>query len=362
MAANHGLYCRRTDKPIAGLLTDLRRRGLLDDTLVMWGGEFGRMPMSEQGRGRDHNPWGYSVWLAGRESAAALPTGPPIPSACAVENTVHVHDLHATLLHLVGLDHEVADLPAQRPLRALDRRRRSRGHGDPRMRRVLPVACVALSLLTAWRGTGGTFAMADDAPQIDERPITAAEREHWSFLPLADPLIPDAGDGAWSRHPVDRFLRQAPRRPVDRATAARGTPHAAPSRLFRSDRPAARSGVGGQFINDSSPDAYERLVERLLASPAYGERFAQHWLDLARFAETDGFEHDLPRANAWRYRDWVIRRPERDMPFDGFLRLQIAGDELHPGDARRGDGYRVSAVRPRHARPEPPGRARATWC
>ena len=65
VAANHGLYCRRTDKPVAGLLADLKRRGLLDDTLVIWGGEFGRMPMSEQGKGRDHNPWGYSVWLAG---------------------------------------------------------------------------------------------------------------------------------------------------------------------------------------------------------------------------------------------------------------------------------------------------------
>ena len=62
---NHGKYCLRTDKPIAGLLQDLRRRGLLDETLVIWGGEFGRMPMSEQGTGRDHNPWGYCYWLAG---------------------------------------------------------------------------------------------------------------------------------------------------------------------------------------------------------------------------------------------------------------------------------------------------------
>ncbi len=104
---NHGALCRRTDKPVAGLLADLRRRGLLDDTLVVWGGEFGRMPMSEQGKGRDHNPWGYSAWLAG----AGLKRGMAYGATDAVglraaENKVHVHDLHATILHLLGLDHE----------------------------------------------------------------------------------------------------------------------------------------------------------------------------------------------------------------------------------------------------------------
>jgi len=104
---NHGLYCRRTDKPIAGLLRDLRRRGLLDDTLVIWGGEFGRMPMSEQGRGRDHNPWGYSVWMAGAKVKAGFAYGATDPFGLrAVEGKVHVHDLHATILHLLGLDHE----------------------------------------------------------------------------------------------------------------------------------------------------------------------------------------------------------------------------------------------------------------
>lgn len=107
VAQNHGLYCRRTDKPIAGLLTDLRRRGLLDDTLVIWGGEFGRMPMSEQGKGRDHNPWGYSVWLAGAKVRGGFAHGATDPFGLrAAEGKVHVHDLHATILHLLGLDHE----------------------------------------------------------------------------------------------------------------------------------------------------------------------------------------------------------------------------------------------------------------
>jgi hypothetical protein len=104
---NHGLYCRMTDRPIAGLLADLRQRGLLDDTLVIWGGEFGRMPMSEQGRGRDHNPWGYSIWLAGARVRGGFAYGATDPFGLrAVEDKVHVHDLHATLLYLLGLDHE----------------------------------------------------------------------------------------------------------------------------------------------------------------------------------------------------------------------------------------------------------------
>ncbi|MBC7816725.1 MAG: DUF1501 domain-containing protein, partial [Planctomycetaceae bacterium] len=104
---NHTTMCRKTDKPVAGLLRDLRQRGLLDDTLVIWGGEFGRMPMSEQGKGRDHNPWGYTVWLAGAGVRGGMAYGATDAVGLrAVENTVHVHDLHATILHLLGFDHE----------------------------------------------------------------------------------------------------------------------------------------------------------------------------------------------------------------------------------------------------------------
>ena len=107
VAKNHGQYCRATDKPVAGLLRDLRQRGLLDDTLVIWGGEFGRMPMSEQGTGRDHNPWGYSVLFAGGGVKGGLTYGATDPVGLrAEENPLHIHDLHATILHLLGLDHE----------------------------------------------------------------------------------------------------------------------------------------------------------------------------------------------------------------------------------------------------------------
>lgn len=104
---NHGQLCRRTDKPIAGLLKDLKRRGLWNETLVIWGGEFGRMPMSEQGKGRDHNPWGYTVWLAGGGVRGGLAYGATDAVGLrAAEKKVHVHDLHATILHLLGLDHQ----------------------------------------------------------------------------------------------------------------------------------------------------------------------------------------------------------------------------------------------------------------
>ena len=103
---NHARYCRESDKPIAGLLKDLKRRGLLDSTLVVWGGEFGRTPMSESGNGRDHNPFGFTMFLAGGGIQGGITHGSTDDVGLyAVEKRVHVHDLHATLLHCLGLDH-----------------------------------------------------------------------------------------------------------------------------------------------------------------------------------------------------------------------------------------------------------------
>jgi hypothetical protein len=104
---NHGLHCKESDKPIAGLLKDLKRRGMLDSTLVIWGGEFGRTPMSESGDGRDHNPWGFTMWLAGGGIKGGVTYGTTDEIGLyAVENPVHIHDLHATILHCLGLDHK----------------------------------------------------------------------------------------------------------------------------------------------------------------------------------------------------------------------------------------------------------------
>src|SRR5262249_53928888 len=104
--ANHAKLCAQSDRPIAALLRDLKQRGLLDETLVIWGGEFGRTPMSEGGNGRDHNPYGFTTWLAG----GGVKGGQVIGDTDAVglraeEGKTHVHDIHATILHLLGFNH-----------------------------------------------------------------------------------------------------------------------------------------------------------------------------------------------------------------------------------------------------------------
>ncbi len=103
---NHGRLCHSVDKPIAGLLADLKARGMLEDTLVIWGGEFGRTPISEQGGGRDHNPTGFTMWMAGGGVAGGQEIGATDELGLyAVENRLHVHDIHSTILHLMGIDH-----------------------------------------------------------------------------------------------------------------------------------------------------------------------------------------------------------------------------------------------------------------
>lgn len=107
LAENHTHHCAATDVPVAGLLTDLEQRGLLDSTLVIWGGEFGRMPISQNGQGRDHNPKGFLQWMAGAGIQGGVSYGETDEIGYeAVENPVSVNDLHATILHLLGLDHE----------------------------------------------------------------------------------------------------------------------------------------------------------------------------------------------------------------------------------------------------------------
>ncbi len=103
---NHSKWCRASDKPIAGLLTDLKARGMLKDTLVVWGGEFGRTPFNEASDGRDHNPWGFTVWMAGGGAKGGQYYGSTDEIGMrAAEHPVHVHDIHATILHMLGLNH-----------------------------------------------------------------------------------------------------------------------------------------------------------------------------------------------------------------------------------------------------------------
>lgn len=165
-------------------------------------------------------------------------------------------------------------------------------------------------------------------------PKTAAETSktnpisHWSFQPVRRPALPVAHDPNWVRNPIDQFIlarleaegiRPAPE--ADRHTLIRRLS------LDLTGLPPDPAEIE-TFVKDQSPEAYERLVDRLLASPHYGEKWARTWLDLAHYADSDGYEKDLVRPWAWRYRQWVIEAFNRDMPFDQFTIQQIAGDLL----------------------------------
>ncbi|MEX2173078.1 MAG: DUF1549 and DUF1553 domain-containing protein [Pirellulaceae bacterium] len=167
-----------------------------------------------------------------------------------------------------------------------------------------------------------------DAAPINEIPITDADREHWAFRPGERPKLPAVNDSAWPRTAVDRFILA--RLEEDNLQPAGEANRAMLLRRLTFDLaglPPTPEELAA-FESDQRPDAYERVVDRLLASTAYGERWAQHWLDLARFAETDGFEHDKLRPDAWKYRDWVIAALNEDMPYDEFVTRQVAGDKV----------------------------------
>src|SRR6266478_2708334 len=160
---------------------------------------------------------------------------------------------------------------------------------------------------------------------------TPVERRHWAFVQRSQPEIPKfttAADRAWARTPIDAFILQRlqkdglkPSPQADRATLVR--------RLYFdvTGLPPTPKEIA-QYVADKSPGAYSKLVDQLLSSPHYGERWGQHWLDVVRFAETDGFEYDTHRKDAWRYRDYVIRAFQNDKPYDRFLTEQLAGDEI----------------------------------
>ncbi len=124
-----------TDRPIAGLLTDLKSRGLLDETLVIWAGEFGRTPMAQGSDGRDHNPFGFTIWMAGGGVKPGFVYGATDEYGYyAIENKLEIYDLHATMLHLLGHRPQAAHVPLQLPRHAADRRARPGGAPDRRLR------------------------------------------------------------------------------------------------------------------------------------------------------------------------------------------------------------------------------------
>ena len=207
--------------------------------------------------------------------------------------------------------------------------------GMPHKEDPLPPA--AIEQIAAWLRAGAPYARALKPASTSTRAksefaITAADRAHWAFQPVRRPGLPTVNNGNWAVTPIDAFILAALE-----AKGLRPSPAAKKETLIRRvtldliGLPPTPAEIDA-FVRDPSPNAYEKLVDRLLASPHYGERWGRHWLDLARFAESDGFEHDAVRPHAWRYRDYVIRSFNADKPYDRFVREQIAGDELFPDD------------------------------
>ena len=162
--------------------------------------------------------------------------------------------------------------------------------------------------------------------------FTDQQRRFWAFQKVVKPAVPVVKDRAWARNPIDAFVlakleqkKLKPNPPADKITLLRR------ATLDLIGLPPTPEEVQA-FLADSSPDAFDKVVDRLLASPQYGERWGRHWLDLARYADTNGFKTDETRPDIWRYRDYVIQAFNEDKPYDRFIREQIAGDELYPDD------------------------------
>ncbi len=192
-------------------------------------------------------------------------------------------------------------------------------------RRLPLVVGVALLVFVA-AGTAGA------APR--EFAITDIDRAHWAFQPVKRAPVPEIRDSEFtSRNSIDAFL-------LAKLHAA-GLTFAPPATKEAQLRRVSLDLTGlpptlaelDAFLADDSAEAWVKVVDRLLASAHYGERWGRHWLDLARYADTEGFEHDVTRPNAWRYRDYVVRSLNADKPYDRFVSEQIAGDELWPGDS-----------------------------
>jgi len=186
-----------------------------------------------------------------------------------------------------------------------------------------------IAVLTEWVARGAPMSVAE-SEWVYEKPtlLTAEAKAHWAFQPIADPKPPEVEGEGWCKNDIDRFvlarLQQAglsPNGPADKVSFIRRVTYSV------TGLPPTVEEIEA-FVADRSADAHERLVDRLLASPHYGEHWARHWLDLVRWGETNGYERDGDKPEAWRYRQYVIDAFNSNKPYDRFVTEQIAGDEL----------------------------------
>jgi hypothetical protein len=232
-----------------------------------------------------------------------------------------------------------------------------RYHDEPRMPPDRRLGDAEIRSLSRWIEQGAPWPGTDDArpdaaalgaglPTPPKPPAVrdpAAGRSHWSFRPVIDPAVPEVEDRAWPASPVDRFvlskleshgLKPAP--PAGRQTLIRR------ASFDLTGLPPTPEAVEA-FVRDPSPDAFARVVDRLLDSPHYGERWGRHWLDLVRYADTAGETADYPIPEARHYRDYVVDAFNADLPYDRFIQEQVAGD-LIAADRSNPDRARASIV------------------
>ena len=205
-----------------------------------------------------------------------------------------------------------------------------------------PLSTDEQETLRQWIADGAVWG----EPEIDPFLATTDRRagyDWWSLQPLTKPEPPTVQNIGWCRNDVDHFIlakleetQLTPADEADKRTLLRRVT------FDLTGLPPTPEELE-EFLSDDSPDAYTRVVDRLLASPHYGERWGRHWLDVIRFGESQGYERNLIRPNAWRFRDWVISAFNQNLPYDEFVRMQIAGDVLYPDDlsALIATGYHV---------------------
>jgi mono/diheme cytochrome c family protein len=195
-----------------------------------------------------------------------------------------------------------------------------------------PLSAAEIQLIRGWINQGATWPESKIAGPTTrpEMVVTAEDRQHWSYLPLHRVDPPAVKNGSWAKTSIDRFILASlesknlhPNPPADRRTLIRRV-------YFDMLGLPPKPEEVDSFISDPSPDAYEKLVDRVLASSHYGERWGRHWLDVARYADSDGMESDADRPDAYHYRDFVIKAFNNDLSYQTFVRWQLAGDEYEP--------------------------------
>ena len=200
-------------------------------------------------------------------------------------------------------------------------------------RQKLPAEHIAT--LTSWveKGLPWTAGVVEAHAEAEKPLINDESRNYWAYRKPRDAPIPAVGNAAWVANPIDAFVMAG----LDRI-GLKPAPAAARAALMRracydlTGLPPTAAEVA-EFVASRDPKAYEQLIERLLASPQYGEKWGRHWLDVVGYADTNGYERDGDKPHAWRYRDYVVRSFNQDKPYDRFLREQLAGDELPQPDA-----------------------------